>query len=910
MRPRGTLTLLAILALLCGAYAWLSSSQKRTEQAEQEAKRLFSFDAEDVKQIRIQRRGERAMAAARREEGGWRITDPDAAILANSVVWERAAGALAHLSAARSVEVGPDDLAKYGLESPILTVEGSTEKGEEVRVIFGDIEPTRTYCYARASDSTVFLASYEDFFELNRSPLVLRDRGLINLGEDGISRVEIAYYWQSRAEADDAASDGQSQPGVGEESIPFVLAKESDGRWYVAEPFHALAVQEKADALVRKLESAQGRGYIDAPQSLDVYGLDPPRARATVTVAGGAPQTVYLGILTDEEEKDSAVYIRRADAPAVFLVDSGLVALFPNAPGDFREKRLLTHRSEEITGIRYVDDDLDIRMLRSAAPGEEATGPRGWKRPLWDPFLGTLPEELLHRSDYIPAAAGGLGSAQLLLGVSVANDGPLFVRDGIPLGTGHALADDPWLIPTMGVRPSTDLYAADGWGGTAGRIELERHDPDPRKAVSIYRGRKGPHESYLRGVSLLSPRAEWRVGFDFDESLDNESYNWVDNAEKPVGDVTGHAKIRSSHFELTRRIDDRSRVTLHYRTGRKTRDELPVWNVEQQEIWEQGIGVRSEGAHGPWRWDSSWFWNDRDVKWGTDAAFAAGSGDLRLIETGREGGSAEMTRATALGRIGLQARIENWELQDTGGDGFEQAAAQLRGEGQRGRTGAVWRRAVPGAARIEAQGGMNWDSRLTPATDWQVRLSARGRRDAASAVQVPRSGWELGIAGDGRAPRSDEWLTPVLRSIAGQNLELHPNPGLTREKQQRAWFELNHRLPGIDVAVQAGWTRLRDGITWAATETGAGAWTNGLEMDATRISVGARRQGELWGVYRIGVQSTWQSFDEKAAVAAALPPERFDRLHVLWRITCSRKTACWRWDGGRRGAGRWTIRGM
>ncbi len=364
MRPRGTLTLLAILALLCGAYAWLSSSQKRTEQAEQEAKRLFSFDAEDVKQIRIQRRGEPAMAAARREEGGWRITDPDAAILANSVVWERAAGALAHLSAARSVEVGPDDLAKYGLESPILTVEGLTEKGEEVRVIFGDIEPTRTYCYARASDSTVFLASYEDFFELNRSPLVLRDRGLINLGEDGISRVEIAYYWQSRAEADDAASDGQSQPGVGEESIPFVLAKESDGRWYVAEPFHALAVQEKADALVRKLESAQGRGYIDAPQSLDVYGLDPPRARATVTVAGGAPQTVYLGILTDEEEKDSAVYIRRADAPAVFLVDSGLVALFPNAPGDFREKRLLTHGSEEITGIRYVDDDLDIRMAR------------------------------------------------------------------------------------------------------------------------------------------------------------------------------------------------------------------------------------------------------------------------------------------------------------------------------------------------------------------------------------------------------------------------------------------------------------------------------------------------------------------------------------------------------------------
>lgn len=535
------------------------------------------------------------------------------------------------------------------------------------------------------------------------------------------------------------------------------------------------------------------------------------------------------------------------------------------------------HATADTTAVVAAPDSA-----RAAAVEETPAGPRGWKRPLWDPFLGALHEELLHRSPYVPATAGGLGAAQLLMGAGPANDGPRFVRDGIPLGTGHVLADDPWLIPTMGVRPASDLYGADGWGGTAGRIDLERYDPDPRKAVSIYRGRKGPHDSYLRGVSLLSPRAEWRVGFDFDESLDNESYNWIDSTEKPEGDLTGHAKIRSSHFELTRRIDERSRVTLHYLTGRKTRDELPVWDVEQQEIWEQGIGVRSEGARGPWRWDSSWFWNDRDVKWGTDAAFASGSGDLRLIETGREGASAELSRATAAGRFGLQARIENWEVQDTGGDGFAQTSAQLRGEGQRGRLGAVWRRGFLGAARLEAQGGMNWDSRLTPAPDWQVRLSAREREGQVSSVQKPRPGWEMGIAGDGRAPRSDEWLTPVRRSIGGEDLLLRPNAGLTRENQQRAWMALSRRLPGIEVAVEAGWTRLRDGITWAEVDTLDGVWTNGLEMDALRVSVGASRQGELWGVYRIGMQSTWQSFDEKAAAAAALPPERFDRLHVLW----------------------------
>lgn len=520
----------------------------------------------------------------------------------------------------------------------------------------------------------------------------------------------------------------------------------------------------------------------------------------------------------------------------------------------------------------------------TTTPGREpkpAPGPRGWTRPLWHPFLGTLPEELLHRSPFVPLTAGGLGAALVLTGAGPANDGPLVTRDGLPLGTGHALADDPWLIPTTGIRPEADLYGADGWGGTAGSIDLQRYDPDPRKAVSIYRGRKGPHESYLRGVSLLTPRAEWRVAFDFDESLDNESYAWTETPKEP-GDIVGHARLRSSHFELTRRIDDRSRVTLHYLTGRKTRDELPVWGVEQQEIWAQGIGVRSEGAHGPWRWDSSWFWNDRDVEWGDDAAFAGGVGELRLIETGREGGSVQVSRATALGRLGLQARFENWELQDTGGDDFAQTAPELRGEGQRGRAGAVWRRGLGDLARIEARAGMDWDSRLTPARDWQVRLLSRDRVSGDEAVVEPRPGWEVGLAGDGRAPRSDEWLTPVARSIDGARLELRPNPGLTRERQQRAWIALGHRLPGIEVAVEAGWIRLRDGITWEALDAAGGVWTNGLELDATRISLGARRQGELAGVYRIGVQSTWQNFDEKSAPAAALPPERFDRLHVLW----------------------------
>ncbi len=500
-----------------------------------------------------------------------------------------------------------------------------------------------------------------------------------------------------------------------------------------------------------------------------------------------------------------------------------------------------------------------------------------WQRPLWVPFLGTLTEELLHRSPFLPVTDGGLGAPALVLGAGTGR--PLFTLDGIPLGTGHALADDPALIPLQGAEADYDLYGPDGWGGSSGSINLRVHDPEPDQAISSYRGRKGPHETYLRGISLLTPRAEWRVGFDFDESLDNEGYNWTDLAPEafdPDNILVGHAKIRSSRFALTRRLDEDSRVTLHYLSGRKTRNTLPVWGVEHQEIWDVGMGLRAEGRSAAWRWDLRTFWNDRDVKWGDRADFAAGTGeDLRLIETALEGSSLRLEHALAGGQVRLLARLAEWKLYDTGGDGFAASAIDLRGDGRQSRLGAGWRREL-GSVAIDFEAGWNSDDRLDGTVDWIATL--------APSVQKAGWTWRAGIAGDGRAPRSDEWLTPVARNLDGRRIELLPNRDLQREKQVRGWCGGEGRVLGLDLAAEAGWSHLRDGIAWEAVDVDPdiGIWRNALDLDAQRISASVARQGTLWGVYRVRLESTWQSFSQTGARATALPPERFDRLQIAW----------------------------
>ena len=506
--------------------------------------------------------------------------------------------------------------------------------------------------------------------------------------------------------------------------------------------------------------------------------------------------------------------------------------------------------------------------------------PTGWVRPLWHPFLGTLPEEMAHRSPYLPVIDGGLGAPALLLGETGTSTTPLFVRDGVPLGTGHALADDPWLIPAQGSARRFDSFASDGWGGTGGRVDLTADDPEPGQAISHYAGRRGPHETYLRGVSLLTPDASWRAAFDFEESLDNEGYNYTDDFDEVFQaeeTYRGHAKIRLSHLALTRQLDKQSRLTFHYHTGRKTRDSLPVWGAEHQEVWDVGWGVRSESRSGAWLWRSAWFWNDRDVEWGDRDSFASPGTELRLIETAREGGSLAAERDLGGGHLELRGRFWNWELLDTGADWtvetLEKSVDDLSGDGQQARAGAEHAQPV-GPLRVTAAVDLAWDSRCDPAVDWSLRLEPEGEQPA----------WRLSLAGDGRTPRSDEWLTPVRREIGASEILLLPNPGLDRERNLRAGLAARRTFLGVDLAVDASWVRLRDGISWvaAAADPSSGTWENGLDLDGTRVTASAERGGHFLGWTSLRVEGTWRSFEEKSGQAPFLAPEQWMRLRLGW----------------------------
>jgi hypothetical protein len=219
--------------------------------------------------------------------------------------------------------------------------------------------------------------------------------------------------------------------------------------------------------------------------------------------------------------------------------------------------------------------------------------------------------------------------------------------------------------------------------------------------------------------------------------------------------------------------------------------------------------------------------------------------------------------------------VAGWRVYDTGtnrdwASGFSGTGD---GEGQTAlaslQTGSRF-----GNSRLVVGLGGQWDSY----TDFGPELKLVWSEDAWEPW------WSLVFHYGGRAPRSDELLTPVLHVVDDRELSLFPNPDLEREKTARAGLVIARRLLGIDLAFDGSMRRLEKGIMWEALDPGSdqGVWTNGLEMDATRVTGKVGREGSFLGWGRVMLEGTWQSFDEKAGIASFLPPEKYLRLHLMW----------------------------
>ncbi len=377
MNKKTTVTLLIVLIALLIGYWMMLRVERLQKQEAVEAKRVFNFEPDEIFTAEVLRADEPLVSATRKQAQPWSMLKPNPTIEANQAIWNRLAVAYAGLLNERTIEKKASDLAKYGLDKPALTISISKQDGKQARLVFGVVDATQTCRYALAEDGSVFLVNVKTFQELDRPLAYLRNPYAVTVGEKGITKLEYSRFWRGKPSEPAEDEKESKSPEPGEESVVVTVEKGDDGRWRLTTPIQADANQEMVAELVKQVQFAVGRGYIEEPKNLADYGLEPPKARITVYCGPESqPQTLYFGSTETGEAKSATgdgsvkgIFAKNSTRPAVFIMDANIGSLLPKTPDAFRERRLMTHPATSLSSIRYHSAETNVILKNDAERG-------------------------------------------------------------------------------------------------------------------------------------------------------------------------------------------------------------------------------------------------------------------------------------------------------------------------------------------------------------------------------------------------------------------------------------------------------------------------------------------------------------------------------------------------------------
>lgn len=306
MNFRGLIVAVVVLATLGGVLYWSQHHKPAEESAAvpaSAAPMIVKINPADVSQLVIR---QKEPVTLKKIDGKWQITEPKP----YPADQEAVAGVLSTLSglnADRVVEEKASDRKQYGLDPAQVELDISIKDGTR-KLLLGDDTPAGGDVYAAlATDPRVFtVASYQKS-SLAKTLNDLRDKSLITLTADKVSRVELLKKG---------------------EDLEFDRTK--DG-WQILKPSSSPADSAAVNALVSTLTNAR----MDLTATIDAaaaFRSGTPLATAKMTGDGGMQSLEVRKNKDDYFAKSSAV-------EGIYKVDSSVGLGLDKKIDDFQQKK-------------------------------------------------------------------------------------------------------------------------------------------------------------------------------------------------------------------------------------------------------------------------------------------------------------------------------------------------------------------------------------------------------------------------------------------------------------------------------------------------------------------------------------------------------------------------------------------
>jgi len=341
MKIRSLILATLVLILLVGTLYW----SEHRKPAEKSAKApgntpsaILKLDQAAITKLELKKKDVQPIVLAKNSSGAWQITQPKLLNADQSTV-SSLLSILSSLSSERLVEDKAADLKQYGLDQPALEVDITEKDNKSQRLLVGDDTPAGSAVYAMlAGDPRIFtVASYRKT-SLDKSLNDLRDKRLLTVSADKVSRVEIIRNNQT---------------------IGFGRNKDE---WQILNPRPLRADSAEVGELVGQLADARmdlTGSEKDLQEAASVFPRATPVATAKLTDESGAQE------LQIRKSKDT-YYAKSSIVDGTYKVESSLGQALNKGLDDFRNKKLFDIGFNDPTKIEMHNGAKAYFLSRSS----------------------------------------------------------------------------------------------------------------------------------------------------------------------------------------------------------------------------------------------------------------------------------------------------------------------------------------------------------------------------------------------------------------------------------------------------------------------------------------------------------------------------------------------------------------
>jgi len=227
----------------------------------------------------------------------WKLLKPSAALADPSTV-EELLGAVTGGKMVSVASETPENLAKYGLTSPAITLTTTDAKGISSTLIVGK-KDTEGYFARETSLPPIFRISDDLQKKLSENFGDLRDKKIVHFDPSTITHVDV-----------------HNANGA------FALTQKGQDQWAFDAPPELKGKSGAPDQLFTRLDQARADEIIDSPSPAILAKLAKPAFEATLTTKDNKTITIDV---SQAQDADGSVYARTSESPAAYKLKKQLL---------------------------------------------------------------------------------------------------------------------------------------------------------------------------------------------------------------------------------------------------------------------------------------------------------------------------------------------------------------------------------------------------------------------------------------------------------------------------------------------------------------------------------------------------------------------------------------------------------